>query len=301
MKHGRILNVQPSDERSRLMQLGIHAMAWTPHWSNDSLPLIDRVAEMGLDFIEVPLMGIDDVDPQAIRSRLTDAGVGSVTSTVLSEATDISSSDPDVRAAGVDYLRRCIDVTADMGAPQLSGVIYGAHGKRQLHRPSQEEWRWSAECLRTVAEHAANRGIDIGIEPVNRYESPLINTCQQAIGLAEMIGQPNVKVHLDTYHMNIEEKDWAQPVATAGDRLCHFHLCENDRGIPGTGLVDWEELFGALDGIHYQGYAGLESFVDVSGDMLAGTPVWRDLAPSGDVLVSEGLAFLRNLARRHGL
>jgi D-psicose/D-tagatose/L-ribulose 3-epimerase len=116
-----------------------------------------------------------------------------------------------------------------------------------------------------------------------------------------MVGLPNVKVHLDTYHMNIEEKDWAQPVLLAGDRLCHFHLCENDRGIPGTGLVDWEELFEALGGIHYQGYAGLESFVDVSGDMLAGTPVWRDLAPSGDVLVREGLAFLRDLAQRHGL
>jgi D-psicose/D-tagatose/L-ribulose 3-epimerase len=116
-----------------------------------------------------------------------------------------------------------------------------------------------------------------------------------------MVGLPNVKVHLDTYHMNIEEKDWAQPVLLAGDRLCHFHLCENDRGIPGTGLVDWEELFEALGGIHYQAYAGLESFVDVSGDMLAGTPVWRDLAPSGDVLVREGLAFLRDLAQRHGL
>jgi D-psicose/D-tagatose/L-ribulose 3-epimerase len=283
------------------MRLGIHAMAWEPHWSNASLPLIDRVAQLGLDFIEIPLMGIDDVDPRAIRPRLAEVGIGAVTSTVLTEATDISSSDPAARAAGVDYLRRCIEVTAEMGAPQFSGVIYGAHGKRQLHRPTPEDWNWAAECLRTVAEHAAQRGVAIGIEPVNRYETPLINTSEQAVRLAEMVGLPNVKVHLDTYHMNIEEKDWAQPVLLAGDRLCHFHLCENDRGIPGTGLVDWEELFEALGGIHYQGYAGLESFVDVSGDMLAGTPVWRDLAPSGDVLVREGLAFLRDLAQRHGL
>jgi D-psicose/D-tagatose/L-ribulose 3-epimerase len=116
-----------------------------------------------------------------------------------------------------------------------------------------------------------------------------------------MIGAPNVGIHLDTYHMNIEEKSWAEPVALAGERLCHFHLCENDRGIPGTGLVGWEELFGALGELRYDGYAGLESFNDVSDDMVAGTCVWRDLAPSGDVLVAEGTAFLRRLARENGL
>lgn len=283
------------------MKLGIHAMAWTAHWSDDALPLIDRVAELGLDFIEIPLMDVDDVHPAPIRRRLDTAGIDVVTSTVLSERTDITSSDPDVRAAGVDYLNRCVDVTAELGASQFSGVIYGMHGKRPHDRPGEQEWEWSAGCLAEVAEHAAGRGIVIGLEPVNRYESPLLNTCEQAVELAERIDAPNVRIHLDTYHMNIEEKSWAEPVALAGTRLCHFHLCENDRGIPGTGLVDWEELFGALGRIGYDGYAGLESFVDVSDDMIAGTCVWRDLAPSGDALVREGQAFLRSLAGRHGL
>ncbi len=283
------------------MKLGIHAMAWTPHWSDDSLPLIDRVADLGLDFIEIPLMGIDDVHPGPIRVRLDGAGIDVVTSTVLSESTDITSPDPAVRAAGLAYLRRCVEVTAELGAPQFSGVIYGMHGKRPRERPGQQEWEWSAECLARLAEYAAEAGITLGLEPVNRYESPLINTCEQALRLAEMIGAANIKIHLDTYHMNIEEKSWRDPVALAGERLCHFHLCENDRGIPGSGLVDWEELFGALGKLHYKGYAGLESFVDVSGDMVAGTCVWRDLAPSGDVLVNEGTAFLRRLARQNGL
>lgn len=283
------------------MKLGIHAMAWTPHWSDDSLPLIDRVADLGLDFIEIPLMGIDDVHPGPIRVRLDGAGIDVVTSTVLSESTDITSPDPAVRAAGLAYLRRCVEVTAELGAPQFSGVIYGMHGKRPRERPGQQEWEWSAECLARLAEYAAEAGITLGLEPVNRYESPLINTCEQALRLAEMIGAANIKIHLDTYHMNIEEKSWRDPVALAGERLCHFHLCENDRGIPGSGLVDWEELFGALGKLHYEGYAGLESFVDVSGDMVAGTCVWRDLAPSGDMLVNEGTAFLRRLARQNGL
>lgn len=283
------------------MKLGIHAMAWTAHWSDESLPLIDRVAELGLDFIEIPLMDIAEVHPGTIRTRLDAAGIDVVTSTVLGAATDITSTDPDVRAAGVDYLRRCVDVTEELGASQFSGVIYGMHGKRPPSRPEEQEWAWSAECLAGTAEQAAAAGIAIGIEPVNRYESPLVNTCEQAVRLADMIGAPNVRIHLDTYHMNIEEKSWGEPVRRAGDRLCHFHLCENDRGIPGTGLVDWGELFGALGEIRYDGYAGLESFVDVSEDMVAGTCVWRDLAPSGDALVREGTAFLRDLARRNGL
>jgi D-psicose/D-tagatose/L-ribulose 3-epimerase len=283
------------------VKLGIHAMAWAPHWSDDSLPLVDRVAELGLDFIEIPLMGIDDVHPRPLRARLDAAGIDVVTSTVLAESTDITSSDPDTRAAGVAYLRRCVDVTAELGARQFSGVIYAMHGKRPPERPGSQEWEWSAECLAQVAEHAGAAGVTIGLEPVNRYESPLVNTCEQALRLADMIGAPNFEIHLDTYHMNIEETDWAAPVRLAGERLCHLHLCENDRGIPGSGLVGWGELFRALGELDYDGYAGLESFVDVSGDMVAGTCVWRDLAPSGDVLVQEGAAFLRGLARQHGL
>jgi D-psicose/D-tagatose/L-ribulose 3-epimerase len=276
-------------------------MAWTSHWSDEALPLIDRVAELGLDFIEIPLMDVEEVDPASIRPRLESAGIDVVTSTVLSEQTDITSSVPEVREAGVEYLRRCVDVTAELGASQFSGVIYGMHGKRPPERPGLQDWQWSADCLARVADSAAGAEIVLGLEPVNRYESPLINTCEQAVRLADMVRAPNMRIHLDTYHMNIEEKSWAEPVALAGHRLCHFHLCENDRGIPGTGLVDWEELFGALGALEYRGYAGLESFVDVSADMVAGTCVWRDLAPSGDTLVREGTAFLRGLARRHGL
>jgi D-psicose/D-tagatose/L-ribulose 3-epimerase len=283
------------------MKLGIHAMAWTPYWSDESIPLIDRVAALGLDFLEIPLMDVGDVHPAPIRRRLDAADVDVVTSTVLSEATDITSTDAEIRAAGLAYLRRCVDVTAELGATQFSGVIYAMHGKRPRGRPGEQDWAWSAECLAATAEHAARNGIAIGIEPVNRYESALVNTCEQAVRLADLIGASNVRIHLDTYHMNIEEKGWAEPVLLAGDRLCHFHLCENDRGIPGSGLVDWEELFGALARIGYAGYAGLESFVDVSDDMVAGTCVWRDLAPSGDVLVRDGTAFLRDLAHRHGL
>lgn len=283
------------------MKLGIHAFAWTNHWSNESLPLIDRAASLGMEFIEIPLLAIDDVDPPAIRARLKAAGIDAVTSTTLSEGRDITAEDERTRSAGVEYLIRCVEATAAMGARQFSGVIYSWHGKRPDDRPEERHWRWSAECLRTVADRAADLGVTVAIEPVNRYETCLVTTCEQARSLVDRIDRPNVKIHLDTYHMNIEEKSWDAPVRLAGDLLCHVHLCENDRGIPGTGLVDWETLFGALGALRYNGHAALESFIDVSDDMRAGTCVWRDLAPSGDQLVRDGWAFLRQLADRHGL
>jgi D-psicose/D-tagatose/L-ribulose 3-epimerase len=116
-----------------------------------------------------------------------------------------------------------------------------------------------------------------------------------------MIDRPNVGIHLDTYHMSIEEKRWDEPFRQAGARLCHIHLCENDRGIPGTGLVDWDAIFATLGDMRYEGYGGMESFIDISDDMRSGTPVWRDLAPSGDELVREGLRFLRGKAAQYGL
>jgi len=283
------------------MKLGIHAMAWTNHWSNASLDLIDRARSLGLDFIEIPLLDLADIDPPAIRERLRATAFEAVTSTVLSAATDLTADGEATRAAGVAYLSRCVEATAAMGARQFSGVIYSEIGRRPPFRPAERHWQWAAEGLRAVADHAAALDVTVAVEPVNRYETFLVNTAAQAVQLCDLIDRPNVAIHLDTYHMNIEETRWDEPVRQAGARLRHIHLCENDRGIPGTGLVDWDGLFGALGALHYEGYAAMESFVDVSDDMRPATPVWRDLAPSGDDLVLAGARFLRAKAEAAGL
>jgi D-psicose/D-tagatose/L-ribulose 3-epimerase len=153
--------------------------------------------------------------------------------------------------------------------------------------------------LREVARHAATRGVTIGIEAVNRYETFLVNTAEQALALADLVGEPNVGVHLDAYHMNIEEEDFYAPTRSADGRLVHFHLSESNRGIPGRGTVDWEGIYRALAESNYTGIVGLESFESPSKAMRAATCIWRQLAPSSDVLVSEGLAFLKELERRH--
>ncbi|MHC4984535.1 MAG: sugar phosphate isomerase/epimerase family protein [Planctomycetota bacterium] len=281
------------------MKLGIHAYAWCSQWSNDTLDLIDRVKKLGLDFIEIPLMCLETFDTAAVKKRLADCGLGVVNSTVLLGDTDITSDDPAIRAKGLEYLKACVRAAGAIGSQSFSGVIYSQHVKQTIKRPTEDAWKWSAENLREVAQLAAEFGLTVGLEPVNRYETYLVNTCAQALKLKEMIGEPNVKVHLDTYHMNIEEKSFYDATKAAGDDLIHYHLCENDRGIPGTGLVDWDGIFRALAEIGYDGFAALESFVDCTDNM--NTWVWRQLAPDGDTLLKEGVAFIRQMQAKHGL
>lgn len=281
------------------MKLGIHAYAWTSKWTNDTLDLIDRVKNLGMDFIEIPLMSLDTFDASAVRERLNKVDLGSVTSTVLLGDTDITSDDDEVRRRGVAYLKRCVEATAAIGAKSFSGVIYSQHVKAAAARPTEAAWRHSADALGEVADLGARLGVSIGLEPVNRYETYLVNTCEQALRLREMIGRENVRVHLDTYHMNIEEKSFYDATVMAGEHLIHYHLCENDRGIPGTGQVDWDGIFRALAEIGYDGHAALESFVDVTDNM--NTWVWRQLAPDGDTLLRQGADFIRRKQHEYGL
>ncbi|MHC4124777.1 MAG: sugar phosphate isomerase/epimerase family protein, partial [Planctomycetota bacterium] len=280
------------------MKLGIHAYAWCSQWSNETLDLIDRAKKLGMDFIELPLMCLETFDPPAVKKRLTDVGLGAVTSTVLLGDTDITSDDAAIREKGVEYLKACVQATSDVGADCFSGVTYSQHVKPAVNRPSQQAWQYSADSLRQIAQFAKGLGVTVGLEPVNRYETYLVNTCQQALKLKEMIGEDNVKIHLDTYHMNIEEKSFYEATKLAGKDLIHYHLCENDRGIPGTGLVDWDDIFKALSEINYQGYAALESFVDCTENM--NTWVWRQLAPSGDELLKQGTVFIRQMQKKYG-
>jgi D-psicose/D-tagatose/L-ribulose 3-epimerase len=276
----------------------VHAYAWTSSWSNDDLGLIDHSVELGLDGIEIPLMELDAVDPGAIRERAEAVGADVVTSVGLNEATDPTSADPDVRDAAREYLRRCLRASAAMGAPVFTGVTYSALGPVYDHAPTETEYERAAAVLRDAAELAGELGLRLGIEPVNRYESFLVNTAQQARELAARIDHPAVAVHLDAYHMNIEEEDFFGPVADSVDELVHFHLSESHRGTPGTGTVDWEAIMRALVAGGYRGYVGLESFAEIADSMRGATCIWRQLVPDSDTLVRDGLAFLRGLEGR---
>lgn len=281
------------------MQLGIHAYAWCSEWSNDTLDILDTAKSENLDFLEIPLMLLDKFDPKAVLKRRKEVGIDVVTSTVLlPDELDLTSKNPDFRKNSVDFLKRCVDATAAVESDCFSGVLYSQYCKASA-LPTEDDWKWSAEGLRAVAEHARQYGITIGLEPVTRYESNLINTCEQALRLADMVGLNNVMVHLDSYHMNVEEKSFYEATKLAKGRLCHYHMCEGDRGIPGSGHVDWDGIFRALKENDYHGRIGMEGFSDITDNM--STWVWRKLAPSGDVFMHEGIKFLRQKIAEYGL
>ncbi|GAB1482889.1 sugar phosphate isomerase/epimerase [Treponema sp.] len=282
------------------MELGIHAYAWCAEWSNATLDILDKAKAQGLDFLEIPLMCLDKFDAEEVRKRKNRVGIDVVTSNVLLEpSVDITSLDPSARKSGVEYLKRCVDATAAIESNSFSGVIYSQYLKPASRPPSEAEWNYSADCLREVANHAKQYGVEIGLEPVTRYESYLLNTCEQALRLISLVGCDNVKVHLDTYHMNVEEKDFYAATKAAKGKLMHYHLCENDRGIPGTGHVDWDGVFKALSEIGYHGRVGMEGFSDITDNM--STWVWRKLAPNGDAFLREGIAFIRRMIEKYNL
>ena len=277
------------------LSYSVHAYAWTTQWSNNTLDLIDRAKGLGFDSIEIPLMEIELVDPIKIKERLQQQDLNVCTSLACSESTDITSAEENIRKQGVAYLKKCVQATADMGGTCMTGVIYSAIGRKIDGIPDERYWNWSASALKEVAVFARDLGITLGIEAINRYETFLINTCDQALRLKDLIDEPNVKVHLDAYHMNIEEDNFYDPTKKAVPDLCHFHLSESHRGTPGTGTVDWDQIYKALADGNYRGLVGLESFEEVADNMRAATCMWRKLAPSSDVLLRDGLAYLKGL------
>lgn len=280
------------------MKLGIHAYEWCSAWSNETLWIIDEVKKQGFDFIEIPLMCLEDFDSQSVKARLE--GLDIMTSTViLHDSMDITSFDEDARRNGVQYLKDCVRKSAEAGAKVFGGVLHSKYLKDAKCMPSEQEWEFSANSLKEVARYAQDFGVSLALEPVTRYESYLVNTAEQGVRLCKMIDEPNVYVHLDSYHMNIEEKDFYEAVKQTGSYLSGFHMCENDRGIPGSGHIDWDGIFRAFKEIGFDGYLGFEGFADCTDNM--STWVWRKLAPDGETFVREGLKFAREMMKKYDL
>jgi D-psicose/D-tagatose/L-ribulose 3-epimerase len=258
--------------------IGIHALVWTGGWTEPECRYaVGRTKEAGFDLIEIPLLDPDGFDAALTKAVLEEHGVAAACSLGLRFDADVSSSDTAVAARGEKLLNPAVDATAVLGARFLGGVTHSAMGK-YLTPPTSRGRRHCIDALRRVAERAAEKDVVIGIEAVNRYESNLINTAAQALELAGEIGAGNVVVHLDSYHMNIEEDDPVGAVRACGERLGYVHIGEGNRGYLGSGTVAFKPLFAALAGIGYQGPLTFESFssVTVSADFTAALAIWRD-------------------------
>jgi len=277
---------------------GVHTSMWTSGWTPAGAEhTVQAVKKYDLDFIEISIAVPETVDAAHTRKLLDANHLQAVCSLGLPERA-WASQRPD---AAIEFLSIAIDKTADIGAKALSGVTFGGIGERTGLPPTQGELDNVAKAMTAAAKYAKARGIELGIEAVNRYENHIINTAAQAVALVERIGLNNVFVHLDTYHMNIEEKGMGNGIITARDYLKYIHLSESDRGTPGEGNCHWDETFATLAAIGFKGGLAMESFINMEPTLAFGLSVWRPVAQSEAVVMGNGLPFLRNKAAQYGL
>jgi D-psicose/D-tagatose/L-ribulose 3-epimerase len=277
---------------------GAHAYIWVAEWSEKtSATAIESAARAGVNLIEIPLLKPREFNAKLTRQQLGDHGLYGTCSLVLPSDAHLPGHPGEAR----DFLHLALDQVAELGGDFLSGVLYAHLGYLTGKPPTDRERRTCAEVLAEVAGYAAERGITLGLEPVNRYETYLYNTIGDTLGLIDAIGSNRVFIHGDTYHMNIEEPGFKKPILEAGDRLAYLHCSESDRGVPGQGNVHWDELFSALAAISYGGPLVLESFAAINPDLLGATCMWRPTTYTSDQLAREGIAFLRERAARVGL
>lgn len=277
------------------MQIGVHALVFTGKFDKSGLThAIGETKKAGFDLIEIPLMDPASFDRNLAAQLLQDHGLAATASLGLSDSTDLTSSDPVAVAAGERMLTECLEIVHAMGGTRLCGVIYSAMQKYLM--PATIAGRASsAAALHRLAARAADLGIHLSLEVVNRYESNLMNTGREALIFLDEVDHPNVSVHLDTYHMNIEESDMFSPVLDAADRLGYVHIGESHRGYLGSGTVDFDSFFRGLARINYDGPVVFESFSSavVNEDLSRVLGIWRNLWQDSGDLAAHANAFIR--------
>lgn len=281
--------------------IGINTWVWTSPLTDAALPdLLETIAAAGFDGVELPLENTGDLDPQATAACLAEHRLSAWVVAAMAPGRDLVAASPETVATTQAYLRSCIDLAAVVGAPSVCGPFYAQTGRVwRLSADDREaayaEWR---EHLAPVVDHAAERGVRIGIEPLNRYETSLINTVDQALtGLGPLLDSSAgaVGLALDTYHLNIEERSSADAIRAAGEHLVHVQVCGSDRGAPGGDQTDWPAIVRALDDVGYAGPLTIESFTPDNASIAVAASIWRPLATSPDALARDGLTFLRSL------
>jgi D-psicose/D-tagatose/L-ribulose 3-epimerase len=278
------------------MQLGISTWVWTSPATTEVLEtLLPHIAALGYDVIELPIETTGQFDVARAGELARDHGLGISVCAVIGPGRDLLlAGEAD---EGVRYLRSCIDVAQQLGSPTVAGPFYSAVGRCWRSTPAERERdvEQVAGVLRSLGAYASDRGVVLGVETLNRFETSFLNTTAQAIELVERIDHPAVGLALDVFHLGIEEKHVGDALRAAGRRLVHLQVAENDRGTPGTGSLPWADVAKALHEIGYRGRVVIETFSDRVEAIARAAAIWRPLAPDSDSLAREGLAFLRSL------
>ncbi|MEO6004627.1 MAG: sugar phosphate isomerase/epimerase [Opitutus sp.] len=277
------------------MRIGINTFLYTSPFTTQSTRLFAKFAQWGFDTVELAIEDPKHIDPIKVKAAAAKANlaIGSICA-AMGPGRDFRGTASEQKTA-MTYLRALIDQAAVMGCPSLIGPVYSVVGKADAVDPTQKkkEWALVVKNLKVLAQHAEAKGVMICIEPLNRFETDFLNTCDQGLKLIAAIGSPAVKLHLDSFHMNIEEKDLGAAIRKAGKQLGHFHACGSDRGTPGGDHTDWAGIASALEAIGYQGDAVIESFTPDVKVIARAAAIWRNIEPKRDNIAVDGLAFLR--------
>lgn len=280
------------------MKYGINLYLWADDMHDGLVPVLETLKRIGYDGVEVPIFDLDTEKWKRWAKRLDEMGLERTANTVIAPEHNPVSDDPAIRKAAYEHMERVVDCCAAVGSSILCGPHQVALGVFTGQGATEEEWDRSVQHLRRVAEYAQKRGVVLAEEVVNRFELYHLNILDHGARLVDQVGHPNCKIHLDTFHAHIEEKDPAAAIRRAGSRIAHVHISENDRGVPGSGSVRWDDTFAALDDVGYDGWLTVEAFGNLLPNLAAATRIWRPLFDSEDQLATDALAFLKSKTSR---
>ena len=281
------------------MRFGINSFLFTSPFTTKSVSLFKTFRKWGFDTVEIPIEDPSHIDPAKVKAAADKAGIaiGSVCA-CMGPGRDFRGSEAD-QAAAMAYCKALIDQAVVLGCPSLIGPVYSVVGKADAVEPAQQkvEWALVVKNLKVLAAYAAQKGVTICVEPLNRFETDFLNTCDQGLRLIKAVGSPALKLHLDTFHMNIEEKDQAAAIRKAGKLLGHFHACGSDRGTPGVDHIAWPSIVKALKSVGYKGDVVIESFTTDVKVIARAAAIWRKIEPRRNDIAVKGLAFLKRSFR----
>lgn len=278
------------------MRFGLNSFLYTSPFTTAQAPaLLRKFARWGFACAEIAVEDPSHVDPVALRAAADKAGIaiGAVCA-AMGPGRDFRGTPAEQRTAQ-RYLRALVDHAVACGAPRITGPLYSVVGRIGAHDEATKarHFRLVVRNLKSLGAYARARGIELCVEPLNRFETDFLNTVDQGLRLVKAVGLPNVKLHLDTFHMNIEEKDQAAAIRKAGKHIGHFHACGTDRGIPGADSLDWKAIAAALKAVGYKGDVVIESFTPDVKVIARAAAIWRTIEPRKDDIPTKGLANLR--------
>lgn len=281
------------------MTFGINTFLFKSPFTNESLPFLKKFKQWGFDSVEIALEDSSHIDPKLLKQALADNDMVCASMCgAMGPGRDLRGSKSDQQGS-LDYIKSVLDVMAEVGTPVLAGPLYSTVGRAEATDPDDYKRQWETVVghLKTLSEYAKQRNIKLAIEPLNRYETDFINSCAQAMNMIKDVNSDALTVHLDSYHMNIEEKDSAKAILLAGDKLGHFHACGCDRGTPGNDHIDWKSIVAALKKVNYNGSVAIESFTTDVKVIAKAASIWRQFEPSQEDIAVKGLQFLHSVLK----